>query len=168
MSDSVQNRISTTSGVSEAEATLRLIASLPVPHGLEDRIQAQLRMSPQRARILAWPAVRTTTWLQSVAAAAIVCVVAGGGWGVYSHVQPGLAARGSMVSHEPGAGQFSTGEARRRPQTVVGPEIQQVAPARAVDAAAKVPAKIVAGKSHGPHSGAPSKAVPASDAVQAK
>lgn len=146
---------------------MRLIASLPAPRGLEDRIQAQLRTAPRKARIFAWPSVRTSAWMQSAAAAAIVCVVAGGGWGIYSHVQSGLAARAALVAHEPEGGQFSTGEARRRPQTVVGPEVKPVAPAKSTDASAKVFNK-AAGKLHGQYAVAQGKAAPGSELVQVK
>jgi hypothetical protein len=69
-------------GRETGEATLRLIAQLPAPEGLEDRVQAQLRVAPRRARVLSWPAVlrSDSQWMRSAAAAAIVFVVVGGGW----------------------------------------------------------------------------------------
>ena len=76
------------------EATLRLIANLPAPKGLEDRINASLRTAqqsvPRKGRLLSWPGTKFrpgSDWMRSAAAAAIVLVVAGGGWGIYSHVQ---------------------------------------------------------------------------------
>ena len=74
----------------EAEETLRLIAHLPVPQGLEDRVRAALHSRPRQGRILSWPSVPRleSNWMRSAAAAAIVFVVAGGGWGIYSRVQP--------------------------------------------------------------------------------
>ena len=44
---------------SSAEETLRLIASLPAPAGLEDRVHAALRAAPRRGRVLAWPEAST-------------------------------------------------------------------------------------------------------------
>ena len=77
-----------------AEETLRLVASLPAPAGLEDRVHATLRSVPRSGRILAWPKTLNPQsdwmirdWMRTAAAAAIVFVVAGGGWGVYTHVQ---------------------------------------------------------------------------------
>jgi hypothetical protein len=116
-----------------AEDTLRLIASLPAPKGLEDRIHAGLRSSLQSAsrpaRILEWPtALRSGgSWLhgaamRSAAAAAIVCVVAGGGWGIYSHVQQSQPSRSiALPPHMAAPGGFSSGGAIRTPQTVNGP-----------------------------------------------
>jgi len=65
-----------------AEVTLRLIARLPAPEGLEDRVMAGLKTAPRAARVLHWPAVLqpATSWMRGAAAAAIVFVVAGGGW----------------------------------------------------------------------------------------
>jgi len=69
---------------SAAEQTLRLLAQLRSPEGLEDRVIAGLHSAPRRGRILYWP--RTLggsggAWIRGAAAAAIVFVVAGGGWG---------------------------------------------------------------------------------------
>jgi Tfp pilus assembly protein FimV len=106
-------------GLSPAEATLRLIAQVPAPAGLEDRVHARLRVAPRQARVLAWPVPRASEWMRAAAAAAIVCVVAGGGWGVYSRVQqPG---QGVVAPH--GAGAFSTGDAMRKPLTLQGPVV---------------------------------------------
>ena len=81
------------------EETLRVIANLPVPEGLVDRVQTRLRNAPHSARILSWPLVfGAGGWgyeraMRGAAAAAIVCVVAGGGWRIYSHVQPAPSAK---------------------------------------------------------------------------
>jgi hypothetical protein len=130
MSDPVQNGFSNESG-GDAEATLRLIAKLAAPDGLEDRVHAKLIAAPRHGRVLAWPGavVPTGGWLRAVAAAAIVCVIAGGGWGVYSRVQPGQSTQPVTGTHmaspgtgqSAGQGQFSTGDAVRRPQTLNGP-----------------------------------------------
>jgi len=77
MSYLVQNEFSNNSGAGEAEETLRLIARLPAPVGLEDRVHAGLRSAPRSARVLAWPAAFSPAggWLRAAAAAAIVFVV---------------------------------------------------------------------------------------------
>ena len=79
-----------TSGSGEFEETLRLIARLSAPKGLEERVQAGLRAASPKARILRWPvALRLDNdWMRAAAAAAIVAVVVGGGWGISSRFQP--------------------------------------------------------------------------------
>jgi hypothetical protein len=120
-----KNGLSNDSGAGEAEETLRLIARLPAPEGLEDRVQAGLVGASRRARVLAWPAASALAggWLRAAAAAAIVFVVAGGGWGIYSRVQPGRPAHGVAGPHIAGPGEFTEGGAVRRPQTLVGPVV---------------------------------------------
>ena len=115
-------------GVPEWEATLRAIAQAPVPAGLEERVHAALRLAPRKARVLAWPAA--TWWagaLRITAVAAIVLVVAGGGWSVYHRAQQEAAK--SVVAPAPAAvpstGGFATAGAKRVPQTVVGPAATQ-------------------------------------------
>jgi hypothetical protein len=115
-------------GLSPAEATLRLVAQLPAPEGLEDRVHAGLRSAPRSSRVLAWPVSLRAEWMRAAAAAAIVFVVAGGGWGIYSRVQPGQLGQGQpgqgiVVPRGAGPGQFSTGDAMRRPQTLQGPVV---------------------------------------------
>jgi hypothetical protein len=74
------------------EDTLRLIAHLPLPEGLVDRVQASLHSHPQLAshspRVVSWPGAfmhgngwRHHSLMRAAAAAAIVVVVAGGGGG---------------------------------------------------------------------------------------
>jgi hypothetical protein len=142
MSYTEQGRFSNQAGRefgSEAEVTLRLIASLPAPVGLEERVHAGLRNAPVTPRVLAWPAAFSVTgglnaggWLRGAAAAAIVVVVAGGSWGIYARVQPGLPAHGVAGPRMLAPGSFSETGAERRPHTVVGP----VAPAAVTPAAA--------------------------------
>jgi hypothetical protein len=120
----------------EFESTLRLIASLPAPEGLAERVQAGLRTAPAaasgaatgRTRILAWPAALRLEngWLQSslarsAAAAAIAAVVAGGGWGVYSRVQLTQPQRGIALPRVAAPGGFQGAGAMRTPQTLNGP-----------------------------------------------
>ena len=147
MNSTAQNAFANRSGsgaVPEtAEATLRLIATLPAPEGLEDRVNASLRTAqrsaPRMGRILAWPAVLGPgrDWMRSAAAAAIVIVIAGGGWGIYTHVQParGIAAPPRVAAP---AG-FSSAGAMRTPNTLNGPVAPQ--PAKAKPQPAKSPTK---------------------------
>ncbi len=117
-------------GAGSGEETLRLIASLPVPEGLADRVQSGLRTAPQTGRVLNWhgPLRPAGGWMQSTvargaAAAAIVCVVAGGGWRIYSRVQPAPTANVIVMPARvsPANGGFSQSGAKRVPQTLDGP-----------------------------------------------
>jgi hypothetical protein len=114
-----------------AEETLRLIARLPVPQGLEDRVHAALLSQPRRGRVLSWPAMPRleSNWMRSAAAAAIVFVVAGGGWGIYSHVQQPQAKVIVMPMHVAPQGGFSSAGAMRTPNTLNGPVLVSPAPA---------------------------------------
>ncbi|MGA8730373.1 MAG: hypothetical protein WB608_16585 [Terracidiphilus sp.] len=113
----------------EAEKTLQLIASLPPPEGLEDRVNSALRAATMQGRVLHWPdGLRSGGgWTHSAmarcaAAAAIVVVVAGGGWDVYSRIQPVQEPRAIAIPHVSGAaGGFSNAGAMRTPQTLSGP-----------------------------------------------
>jgi hypothetical protein len=120
--------------LSATEATLRLIATLPAPEGLAERVQLRLDAEPRTARVLSWPAALRpgahgsgTGWLRgnamrTAAAAAIVFAVAGGGWGIYSRVQPASSAR--IIAMPPrgnAPGAFSNAGAIRTPQTANGP-----------------------------------------------
>jgi len=105
---------------SSAEQTLRLIASLPAPAGLEDRVHAALGAAARSGRILAWP---QSDWMRTAAAAAIVFVVAGGGWGVYTHVQHGQPAKVIVLPRAMQQGGFSGAGAKRTPQTLPGPTV---------------------------------------------
>jgi hypothetical protein len=126
------------------EDTLRLVAVLPAPDGLAERVKEGLRSAPETGRILMWrsPLRPAAGWMygsvaRGAAAAAIVCLVAGGGWRIYSHVQPASGAR-VVVMPSPAApigSAFSNAGATRRPDTVVGPVLTQpVAPAPEVNA----------------------------------
>ena len=61
------------SAFSPAEETLRLVASLPAPDGLEDRVNAALSAAERRGRVLAWPrAIRPESgWMRTAAAASL-------------------------------------------------------------------------------------------------
>jgi hypothetical protein len=160
-------------GPSSAEATLRLIARLPAPQGLEERVKAGLRNAPRRGHVLAWPGAFSPAagWQRAAAAAAIVFVVGGGGWGIYSLVQPGQPAHGIAGPRVAGPGQFSTGDAMRRPQTLVGPTLTNPAvkhPAPAAGPRTKAAAKSAATATPGAKSAAAKKtaAPPVAPAVQ--
>ena len=113
------------SASSPAEVTLRLIASLPAPEGLAERVQTALDAAPRRGRVLAWPRTLRpeSGWMRSAAAAAIVLVVAGGGWGVYTRVQQnGPAKVIVMPARMPATGGFTGAGAIRTPLTLPGPK----------------------------------------------
>lgn len=112
------------------EETLRLLAKLASPAGLEDRVRGALRSAPPAGRVLAWPmgARPQSGWVRAAAAAAIVFVVAGGGWGVYMRVQQNQPARVVVMPVRPGApGGLSGAGAIRTPQTLPGPVVTQPA-----------------------------------------
>jgi hypothetical protein len=150
-------------GHGSAEATLRLIAMLPAPEGLEDRVQAALNAAPRTARILFWPTMLRPQagWMRAAAAAAIVFVVAGGGWGVYSSVRPGLQSGAKAVPlhvASPSAG-FSSAGAMRTPQTLNGPlapvAVTVAQPGKAI---VKPPVKAAAASAHSGKTAAKGKA----------
>lgn len=114
---------------SSVDETLRLVANLSAPEGLEGRIHRVLRSAPPRGVVLSWPSSRLVgrEWMRSAAAAAIAFVVAGGGWGVYSRVQHGLPA---TPTHVAAPGSFSGAGAIRMPQTLTGPVVSHPAKAQ--------------------------------------
>ena len=121
-----QNSTDGVSGSADFEETLRLIARLAPPEGLEERVQAGLKAAPAlgAVQILAWPtALRLdSAWMRSAAAAAIVAVVVGGSWSVYSRVQSIQPTRAITVPlHLSTRGGFSSAGAMRTPQTLNGP-----------------------------------------------
>ena len=132
---------------STGEDTLRLIAGLPAPAGIEDRVKAGLRAAPKTGRILAWrgPLRPAGGWMYSsfvrgAAAAAIVGVVAGGGWRIYSHVQPPPDAK-VIVMPSTGSG-FSNANAVRVPQSLDRPVLKHpVSPVPEVNVVEKSPAQ---------------------------
>lgn len=144
------------------EDTLRLVASLPAPEGLEDRVQAALKSAPHTARVLAWPTAprRDSGWMRAVAAAAIVFVVAGGGWGIYSRVQPAQPGRVIAMPHAVAPGGFSNAGAMRTPQTLNGPVVAHPVEAQTphVKPVTKATAKTPIAKQHRGKSAAAQKA----------
>jgi hypothetical protein len=114
--------------VRNAEQTLRLIANAPPPEGLVDRVQAGLRAAPRRSILASWrSSLSPNGWMYSpalrgAAAAAIVCLVAGGGWRIYSRVQPAPTAKVIvMPAREGNSSGFSNAGAMRTPDTLQGP-----------------------------------------------
>lgn len=115
-----------------AEATLRLIAKLPAPNGLEDRVNAGLKSAPRSGRILEWPSMLHPAggwmpggWMRGAAAAAIVFVVAGGGWGIYTRVQPNQPVKVVVMPRAGAGGGFSSAGAMRTPQTLNPPVVAE-------------------------------------------
>ncbi len=125
----------------EAEATLRLLAHLPAPNGLENRVKAALSAAPRTGRVLPWPAGSSIASgkLRGVAAAAIVVIVAGGGWGVYSHVQPAQAPQAAVVPLVASPSGFSSAGAVRTPQTLQGPVLKHPTPSAQASEPAQAP-----------------------------
>jgi hypothetical protein len=128
MNPSTQYDSSNNANARACEDTLRLLATLPVPGGLEDRIKSRLKSAPGSGRVLLWPASFASganSAVRAAAAAAIVFVVAGGGWGVYSHVKPAMESRVIVMPRQGDgsrdAGSFSSAGAMRTPQTLNGP-----------------------------------------------
>jgi hypothetical protein len=128
MSFSTQNDLDRSAGAIEAEETLRLIAALPAPEGIEERVKAGVHAGERRTSVISWPEKKTgwtqVSALRAAAAAAIVFVVAGGGWSVYSHIRvaPAPTAIAAPQPIEGGEG-MSAAAARRTPKTVDGPVV---------------------------------------------
>ena len=117
-----------TSGAGAAEETLRIIATLPTPEGLEDRVMKALHDARRTANVLPWPSEVRGGWMRSAmargaAAAAIVFVVGGGSWGVYSRVHPTQTPRIIAMPRVAAPGGFSNAGAMRTPQTLDGPTL---------------------------------------------
>jgi len=155
MNPSTQDKFDSSCSSSGFEETLRLVASLSAPEGLEERVEvtlrAELRAAPRavygRARILHWPAALRLdhAWVRSslaraAAAAAIAAVVIGGGWGVYSRVETSQPASFVAPLHTVPPGGFSSAGAMRTPQTLDGPLVAHPAAATS-KAAPKTPAQ---------------------------
>jgi hypothetical protein len=130
MKDNFKNPTNGNAAATSADATLRLIAGLPAPQGLEERVHRKLsaaraqRTAVQQGRLLAWPAAHAASreWLRGAAAAAIAFVIAGGGWGVYRQVQPKQTVNGIRLSpHGAAGGGLAGAGAMRTPQTLNGP-----------------------------------------------
>jgi hypothetical protein len=135
MSFSTQNDLDRNGGAIDAEETLRLIASLPAPQGIEDRVKSGVRAADRQSGVMMWPesSLNKARWtrvsaMRVAAAAAIVLVVAGGGWEVYSHIhlapEPAAVAVPQRVDGSGGgSGGLSAAAARRTPKTLDGPVV---------------------------------------------
>ena len=156
MNPSSENRSVGRAGTLEPEETLRLIAALPAPEGLEDRVKAKLHSAPRRATVIAWPVNAGGGWMRAAAAAAIVVAVAGGGWGVYSHIQV-APVPSAVVDSQPltGSGRFSTAGAMHVPQTVEGPVVAAPVIDKEKPAVRSPKTKAKAHKSGAPSAGEP-------------
>jgi hypothetical protein len=131
------------SGPGEAERTLRIIAGLPAPEGLEERIMDVLNNAPPTANVLPWRQGKRGGWIggslvRGAAAAAIVFVVGGGSWTVYSRVHPPPAPKVIAMPRVAASGGFATGGAMRTPQTLNGPTLAH--PVKAPQGQAPAPA----------------------------
>lgn len=135
----------------DLDSTLRLLARLPVPAGMEDRVFAGVLASPRKARVLEWPQpLYARDWVRSIAAAAIVLAVGGGGWSIYAHVEQNQPP-GGITATRPvfPAGGFSSADMIRRPQTLNGPIVKKaetITPAKPAAAftSAQKPARTIA------------------------
>jgi hypothetical protein len=116
----------------EADATLRLIASLPAPEGLAERVRGGLHAGTLRegARVLNWPMTARAgiVWLRGAAAAAIVCVVAGGAWWISAKAPAAGGSAGAAPVHVRPAGGFSNASAMHTPDTLNGPVLKKQGP----------------------------------------
>jgi hypothetical protein len=131
MNASDKNPVDGHSASGDFEETLRLVARLNAPEGLEDRVLTGLQVKPisGRARILAWPvSLRLeNAWMRAAAAAAIAAVVIGGGWSVVHHAGTPQSARVITIPQPAAAkGGFSSAGAMRTPQTLNGPVVAPV------------------------------------------
>ena len=132
--------------VRNAEETLRMIAKLPAPDGLAERVQTRLASPPPRASLFGLSGFSRNGWmftpvLRGCAAAAIVLLVAGGGFAIYSRVQPSPGANAIEQPARIGnSGSFSTGGAMRTPDTLKGPVLAPPANAAQQNVIAPKPA----------------------------
>lgn len=129
MSFSTQTDADRTAGLTDAEKTLRLIAALPAPEGVADRVKHRLHAAPRKAGVISWPTSGNARWTQlsamrAAAAAAIVFVVAGGAWEVYTHIriapEPAAVAIPQRID---GSSGLAASGAVRKPQTLEGPVV---------------------------------------------
>lgn len=112
-----------------ATTTLRAVAKLPARAGLEDRLKAALA---ERLRVGAlqpgseYGDERPRGWMQSaamrgLAAAAIVLVVAGGGWSIAQFGRQAATPQAVGFPHGSPGGDFSNAGAMRTPRTLIPP-----------------------------------------------
>jgi hypothetical protein len=128
----LHNDLDRTATTMDAEQSLRLVASLPAPAGIEDRVKSGLRSAPRQTSTIPWPVsspygARWTqgAYIRGAAAAAIVVAVVGGGWGVHARFQPAPVPAAEVMPQriDGGAGGLSAAGAVRKPKTVEVPVI---------------------------------------------
>ena len=109
----------------EAEETLRLVAQLPPPDELTDRVHGRLAAvgRERAARRPVWSLWMPARRLQFVGAALLAAAVAGSTWGVYhrhpqSGVQTGTQGSGERVVPHLPQGSFGSAGAERVPPTL--------------------------------------------------
>jgi hypothetical protein len=110
---------------SQAEETLRLLAELPPPAYLRDRVHGRLAMEQAKpARRGFWSLWMPAQRLQYAAAALLVVAVAGSTWSVYRAHPQGAAKVGTPTQAAPvlrpaaSAGGFGSAGAERVPPTL--------------------------------------------------
>lgn len=138
--------------MNQSEETLRLLAALPAPQGLEDRVHAALKSAPRTAKVLEWPEGRAVArgWMRGAAAAAIVFVVVGGGWGIASRVQPAAPAKVIAFPRVTTSNGFGSAGAMRTPQTLNATTAAQPETAAIPKAAGRKQAKKLSAKPANP------------------
>lgn len=144
--------------LASVDETLRLIAKLPAPTGLEDRVlvgvqarvqagwKAESQAGSRFGRVLLWPAQFKPQggWMEgatmrATAAAAIVCVVLGGGWSIHARFQSAPLPTAISEPVRPAApGGFSSAGAMHTPLTLNGPLV--AIPAKTEASPDKLPA----------------------------
>ncbi|HTC56307.1 MAG TPA: hypothetical protein VK706_07860 [Candidatus Sulfotelmatobacter sp.] len=119
-----------TTASNEAEETLRLLANLPTPEGLEARVHLAIKQAPRSGAVLSWPhssgsksAWANSPFARGAAAAAIVAAVMGGCWEVYTRVQPAPSPNTYAMPRVAAPNGFSSANAMRTPRTLNGPVI---------------------------------------------
>lgn len=114
------------------EETLRRLAQLPAPTGLQERVQARLATANKQNKRDDWRAFFSklfapqSSWRRGLAAAAIVLVIFGVGWGIAWSIQPPAPA--AQIAPPVGAtvsGGFSSAGAIRTPPTLQGPAVKK-------------------------------------------
>lgn len=109
----------------EYDETLRLLARVEVPEGLAERVKARLK----QGEVIQWPEKQSTatsqaaTWMKRAAAAAIVFVVSGGSWFVYTGVNSAAAGAGAkpVVIESQKPGEFGNAGAMRKVDPLTAP-----------------------------------------------
>jgi hypothetical protein len=109
----------------EAAETLRLVAKLPAPDGLDERVHARLRHKMAEAsepRVSFWAFWTPVRRLQFAGAAVIALAVAGSTWSMHHASASGLGPHGNSPVATPaeqgGHSAFGSAKAERVPPTI--------------------------------------------------